>query len=29
MKADSEDIVETGTINMSLAKIDKTGYVLL
>jgi hypothetical protein len=29
LKADLEDIVETGTINMSLAKIDKTRYVLL
>jgi hypothetical protein len=29
LNVDSKEIVETGTIIISLAKIDKTGYVLL
>jgi hypothetical protein len=29
LNADSEEIVDTGTIKISLAKIDKMEYVLL
>jgi hypothetical protein len=29
LKVDSEDMVDTGTIKISLAIIDRTGYVSL